>query len=284
MRHLSVLAAGVLAAAVVIGCGPGKELPDDVPKTKEQGPKPAEAEGTVPAASEPAAKAAVERAVKAICENAPDRFAKAKVSRGINGGGVQLPAGDRLTDATRRIEAVWPDRARVTYEFKAGVAPTKIFGLRRPHAWAMVGQERWNPPSPGEAATTLYADVTAEYWLLLGLPLTDPRAVAFDAQKGTVANRAATTVKFALPDLPVYNLSFDDQTGHLIRVEYKNFEVGQVIRKSLLLAGHKPAAGLVLPTTLESTQNGLLVERWTIEAWEFLDKLEDSLFDPPRGQ
>src|SRR5262245_34852076 len=90
MRHLSVLAAGVLAAAVVIGCGPGKELPDDVPKPKEPAPKPPEPTVKIPAASDPEAKAFVDHAIRAFTQNDPARLAKGKVSKSVAAGTVKL--------------------------------------------------------------------------------------------------------------------------------------------------------------------------------------------------
>jgi hypothetical protein len=282
MRQLSAWAAGALVAAVAIGCGPGKELPDPTSKSTGPGPVGGDPKEHVPTTSDPAAKAVTDRALKAITQNSIDQLAKTKSSRVIQRGGIQLPNNPVLTGATRRIEAGWPDRARVAYEFKDAVAPTITLGIRGPLAWKTQGPTREMVANPTEVAQTLRTDVLAQHWMLLGLPLAEPGVVVFALQKGTEASRAATTVKLALPDLPVFQVTFDDQSGLPVRVEYTTSESGQRLRKVLTTTDHKPSGGLLLPTALEFVQNGVLAEKWTVETWEFPDKLDDTLFDAPK--
>jgi hypothetical protein len=282
MRHLSAWAVGAVAAAVAIGCGPGKELPDPVSRSTGSSPAGGDTKEQVPATADPAAKAVTDRALKAITQNSIDQLVKPKSSRVVQRGGIQLPNNPVLTGATRRIEAGWPDRARVAYEFKDAVAPTITLGMRGPLAWKTRGPTREMVANPTEVAQTLRTDVLAQHWMLLGLPLAEPGAVVFAPQTETVANRAATTVKFVLPDLPVFHVTFDDQSGLPVRIEYTTTESGQRLRKVLTVTEHKPSGGLLLPSELEFVQNGVLAEKWTVETWEFPDKLDDTLFDAPK--
>ena len=62
MRHLSAGACGLLALAVVLGCGPGKEMPTEVRTSTKPTTSSVDPSGTAPTTSDPAAKAVVERA------------------------------------------------------------------------------------------------------------------------------------------------------------------------------------------------------------------------------
>ena len=101
MRHLSVCLAGVLAA-VVIGCGPGKELPDEVSAPREHQPPPADPGIKIPKVSDPDAKAFVDQAIKAFTQNNPDRLAKGKVSKSIATGSMKLHPSARGALSTCR--------------------------------------------------------------------------------------------------------------------------------------------------------------------------------------
>src|SRR5262245_3595802 len=92
MRHFRAWAAGALAAAVVIGCGPGKQLPDEVPKSNTTERTTAEPKEKIPTVSDPAAKEIVDRAIKAFTQNNPDLLAKGKLSKVTANGTVKLPA------------------------------------------------------------------------------------------------------------------------------------------------------------------------------------------------
>lgn len=281
MRHLNRRAVGLLAA-VVIGCGPGKELPDTVPEPTGTKTGTAEPAAKVPATSEPAAKAVTDKAVAAITKNNPGQLAKAKVSRSVSRGQIHIQL-DRPADAAiRRIAAVWPDRARVTLEFPSGIMPTTTLLYRDPGGWMLQGNTTPEGVDPAAVAPRLRTDLPGQHWMLLGLPLADPKAVVYDAQKAAGGIKAATTVKIALPERRVYQLTIDDQSGLITRVDYTMSESGQRVRKGLALADHKEAEGFMLPFTIEYSQNGQPAEKWTIESWEFPEKIDDATFDPPK--
>src|SRR5688572_21113873 len=93
MRYHRAWAAGLLIAAVVFGCGPAKELPDETPESTDRGQDSAAAPEAVPTKSDPAAVEIVDRAIKAHTQNNPSLLAKGKVSRVMASGDVKLPAG-----------------------------------------------------------------------------------------------------------------------------------------------------------------------------------------------
>jgi hypothetical protein len=278
-----VRAAGVLAAAVLIGCGPGKELPDTVPeaRTSRPGPDGTGPKAAAPTESDPVARAVIDRAVAAVTKNDPGKLARAKVSRVLTTGGCYLRPDAPPADASRRIEAVWPDRVRAAYEFKDPALGTQTYVFRRPNGWLVRADGELGPGNPAEVGGMLGVDFVGQHWLYLGLPFADPRGVAYDPRKVT-GTRPVTTVKLALPDLPVFLLTFDDDSGLLTRVEYTATEFGRAVRKVLALSGHKEAGGLVLPFGIDLIQNGLPAERWAVTGWEFPDAIDDAAFDLPK--
>ena len=55
MRHLRAWAVGAFIAAILIGCGPAKELPDETPRSTDNGRGDGDDRDTVPEKSDPAA-------------------------------------------------------------------------------------------------------------------------------------------------------------------------------------------------------------------------------------
>jgi hypothetical protein len=284
MRDFVFYTIGASIVAIAIGCGPGRELPDEVSHTKNVGAIPPDPGGIVPAASDPVAKAIADRAIKAITQNNPDLLTKARISRVNAKGSFQLANVPTMTDAMRTVQTVWPDRARVVYEFREGAFQKMTWGLHSQFGWTAVGQHPYSPPpNPTEIALVMRTDLMAQHWLLLGIGLTEPEIVFFDPTKIKTTKSSATAIKIGLPDLPVYQVNFDDQTGLPVRIEYYPFEMGQRfrVRRVVSVSSHQAVGGLLLPTVIEMTQNDKLAERWAIEQWEFPEKLDDAVFDPP---
>jgi hypothetical protein len=275
MRCLGVRA-GVVLAAAVLGCGEGKKLPDEVVKPQITHIIPPDPLGPAPAASEPAAKAVLERAVKAITQGDPARLAGVKASVATYTGGVHFPNAPTITDATLRLEAKWPDRAVITFDFK-GVLPTITFRLVQSDGWMSTGG-REQPGKPADVGQRIYTEIVAKYSVPLGLPFADTRTIAFETRK----EPGGTTVKVAPPGTPILLVTFDEKSGLPVRVECYPLEDGRRVPKVSTLADHKPQGGLLLPTLIELTQNGLPAEKWTLEKWEFPEKIDDSRFDAPK--
>jgi hypothetical protein len=281
MRRFSAWAVGLVAAAVVIGCGPGKEIPDEVPGPKALIGPASDPLGPAASASDPEAKAVVDRAVKAITENVPGGLGKAKVSRAVYKGEMQLPQRSAMTKMERTIEAVWPDQALVIIAFKEEqpqtAAPSVSLGLNHNEGWMKNGSALV-PGNPADMAQIIQTDVTAQYWLMLGPALAETRLVAYDLKK----TAGGSTVKLAFPNMPVLRVTFEDKSGLPVQVEYNPVEQQQRLHKVLKMSDHKPTGGLLLPAALELFQNDRLTERWATESWEFPEKIDPSHFEAPK--
>jgi hypothetical protein len=284
MRRLGVYAVIVLAA-VVIGCGPGKELPTEVVKPQTTRIIPPDPLGPAPAAPDAAAKAVLDRAVKAITQGDPARLAKARVARSQCRGTMLIKtraeAGLSWEQAGLSWEVVWPDRAVVVYSFPESPLPPKTFRLRGQLGWMLEGTEKQSG-SPTDMGQIVAAGVCGQHGVPLGLPLADPRGIAFEVRKAQPGGPAVTSVKLAIPDMPILLIACDDTSGLPVGLEYHPLEIDQRPRVLLTFAEHKPHGDLLLPMRLEMNQNGIPVQKWTLEKWEFPEKIDDSRFDAPK--
>jgi hypothetical protein len=286
MARLAFFAALAVGAGVVLGCGPAKELPDDVPG---KSPEPTEQPTAVPKTSEPAAKAYLVKAVAAFTGNKPELVEKGKVARLSLKGKMLMPAEGQkvLADATRTVAAVWPDRIHATTEVPVQKLTVGMW-LRRPHLTVRNGQEEVALPNRAEYEQNLVADFVGQFWSMFLIPLADPKAVAYDlrTQNQSLASGQSIeirTLSLALGDLPAYQFTFDAKTDNLLRVEYASVELSVKHRKQWLMADHKAGPeGLMLPSKMEFRQDNVPGEDWEVEKWEFPASIPDDEFNPPQ--
>ncbi len=264
---------------MLTGCGPAKELPEDIPRPETPSRTP-EATDTTPKESEPAARAALGRALDAISGGKTERLKRLRVCVLSYQGAVSLPTSPLPTPATLRWEIAWPDRARTTYDLTGTTRQTFI--LRGKLGWRtqepMAGDLRPFDASPLEIGRIITTELAAQMGVILGLTLSDPQAVAYDSTK----TADGTVVKLKLRELPTLQITFSEATGVPTKVEYQPREYGQKVNKILFMTDHRDTEGYLLPRKLEFHQNGRLGEQWTLDKWEFPEKLDDSRFEPPK--
>ena len=282
MRYVRVLFIGAMIAAIAFGCGPAKELPDEVPQVKKATGIPPDPHGKAPEASEPEAKAIVDRAVKAITQNRIEVQAKARICRVVANGKMKPLNSQDMTETVRTVFSVWPDRVLTTYEFREGAYPKITFGLNSPIGWLLVGKGPYIPgPDLAENGQIITIDIMAQHWIPLSLALTYHNAIFYAVQKNT-PKAGMTSIKFRMKDLPIYLVAFDDQSGLPLGVDYYPFEQGTRVHKVVKFSDHKDVGGLMLPTSLQMSQNDRDTEQWIVDLWEFPDRFDDKSFDLPK--
>lgn len=291
MRYFKSWAVGVLAAAIVLGCGPAKELPDETPAPRQTSSKPVEPGLKVPTVSDADAKAYIDRAIKVFTQDDPSRLTKGKQSKSTCSGSMKLPIDPSMGLASvptdRSFIARWPDDVKVAYKHKSGLVAVNTLVMRSGLIGSYLNNEPKSIPNPKASEEIMRTDTLAQHWLPLMFPLTEPSAVVFDLRKG-VGTPPADLVRFTMPGRPVYQLTFDAANGYLTKVEYNHIEFDVPTHKSWTFSAHKPFDGLILPTRMEyihspeRVRSKEIVEDWTVDVWEFPQKLDDSAFDPPK--
>ena len=272
------LPAAIVLAAVVVGCGQEKEIPPTVITPSTTRAIPADPFGPPPAESDPKAREVLARAAKAVARGDAARLAKVKTSVAAHKGSVHFPNNLTGTPASLHLEAAWPGRAVVRFHFNE-VVPTITFRFAHPDGW-MTPNPPGNPATQVEMGRFIHADLVARYTLPLGLPLADARTVAFDVQK----TDSGTAVKIAVADLPdpVFRVTFDEASGLPMRAEYNPVEIRDRVSKVATFADHKAHGELLLPASLEMSQNGKPAEKWTLEKWEFPEKIDPAAPEGPK--
>jgi hypothetical protein len=272
------LPVAIVLAAVVVGCGQEKEIPPTVIQPNAGRAVAADPFGPPPAESDPRAKEVLGRAAKAIAQGDPARLAKVKTSAVVHKGSVHFLVNATATPGTLELQAVWPDRAFVRFHFN-DIAPATTFRFIHPDGW-MTPNPAGNPATPVEMGRFIHADLIGRYTLPLGLPLADARTIAFDLQK----TDSGTMVKIAVPDLPdpVFRVTFDEKSGLPVKVEYNPVQMRDRTSTVITFADHKAQGDLLLPTALELSQNGKPAEKWTLEKWEFPEKIDPAVFEVPK--
>ena len=268
----------VVLVAVVIGCGPGKQLPDAAVKPSTP---PVEPTPTIPRMSEAKARTVVDAALRATSGGQVARIEKVKAFRSSAKGVMRRPVGGQLLDldTTREFEAVWPNACRLRLDSQS-LKPFTV-GLNRPAIWVREGDQFQPIPDARRAEEIAAIDTLGRDWLMYLVPLYDPKVVAFDASTATVAGKTFDTVKVSVPGYPLFVLSFNE--AHLLsRIEYTYTENGASITNVLLPTDHKPFDGILLPTKIEYVRNGQLVEQWNMTKWEVVEKMDETIFDVPK--
>lgn len=292
MRRATGFGVGLASVglALLVGCGPEKKLPDKEPPVVDPGPP------AIPTESQPEAREVVEHAVQALTDGHPERLEKAKVNRLVLEGLVRFPVP--MTDQTvmaktiRRLAGVWPDRLRFEQETPSEKPRLVLSGYRPAGFWLLAASDEGRPEpiplgNPQQQEEILRVDGVGQYWFYLLVPLIDPKTVVFEARTTRLPDPAGKDIevegiKVAVPNHPVFTLWFDRKTHLLARIQYPHSERGSPIRKMITIASHKPSAGLILPAVVRFDRNEFTVEEWNALSWEFPERLDESVFDPPK--
>lgn len=293
MRHFRAWTAGGLIAAIVLGCGPAKELPDETPRSTEDGRGGGESKIAVPEKSDPAALEIVDRAIKAHTNSNRALLARGKTSRVTANGTVKLTVteGGNLipVPSHRTFLASWPDKLKLTHEFQAHIPGKMTLILRGAFSWQGVNNVQTPNLTPQQTAESMRTDGFGLQWLVLLFPLIDENVVIYDPRKaGGVGTPPADAVRVSIRGRPIYRLHFAPSSGLLTQIDYHQTDVTGPVLTEWILSDHQEFGGVLLPTdmkmarTTERPKFRDVVEEWKVETWEFPEKLDDNAFDAPK--
>lgn len=287
MRSAVAIVMCSLVVGLPVGCAEEKQLPG---RGAVVAPDTPGADSAIPTESDPKAKDVVDRCLKAATGGDPAKLAKTRISRMVCSGHMILAGQNNVpVETTFKTEAVWPDRVRADREFKSDAHPSIAVGFRRPTVWMFLHENRsvWKEvpqASPAEAERLAAIESVGNYWMVLLVPLTDPKTVVFGAESVTTGPQPAEKVKAFVPGCPVFTLWFDPATNFLRRIEYtKTSDRGQTLEDVMILDGHKPFDGINMPTSIEHQLNAMTVEKWTVDSVEYPPSIDEARFDPPKS-
>jgi hypothetical protein len=293
MRYPRAWAAGALIAAIVIGCGPAKELPDDVPKSTANSGGPGESRDVVPEKSDPAALEIVDRAIKAHTKSNPVLLARGKISRSTANGTVKLHVGEerqaQQVSGHRTFLARWPNEIKFTLVFHPPHSGTRTLILKSPFTWTGLNGVQDPNLNPRKVEEDMRADGYGLHWLVLLFPVKEEGNIIFDGRKGLgVGTPPADTVRVSIPGRPIYRLHVNPTSGLVTQIDYQHTDQLGPALTEWILSDHKPFDGWLLPTDLKMVRTTErprfrdVVEEWKVEKWEFPEKLDDNAFEAPK--
>lgn len=279
---LTALLGVAVGLSAVSGCGPERSLPGV--ETTATEPATSNASNVVPTSSEKSARDVVDRAIRAMTGGRPERLAQTRVNKSTATGSLYRPVNNQFqfVKTKRQVQTTYPDRIRVEYEFDGGERLT--IGLKRPAGvWVRDANGTQPVPNPEQLAEVVSVDALGTYWMVTLTPLAEPTTIVYGFTSASSGGRPIDTIKASVPGYPVvFNLSFDQEKALLKRIEFTHLEAGAAVPKFVVLDEYKAFGGLMLPSKIEYTRNHQVAEQWTVEAWEFPDRIDDAVFEQPK--
>lgn len=118
-------------------------------------------------------------------------------------------------------------------------------------------------------------------WLMTLVPLTEKDVALTTLPEIKIGSDAAVGVKASRKGNADVKLYFDKKSNLLTKVERRGKEAGLDITKEYFLSEPKDFDGLKLPSKHLELINGKKAAEWTITAYKFPSKVDDSVFNKP---
>jgi hypothetical protein len=233
------------------------------------------AAGPAAAADRDAALAVIERAIQA--HGGADALNKAQTAVRTSTGTMSLFGKDlAFTD-----EMTWklPDRFRLTLEVGTGQDRTHLVMVVNPDkGWQTTGGMVMDlgPDRLEELREEEYV-----LWLTTLTPLLKEGFELTPLPDGRVGSRPAAVVKVASKGHADTRLSFDKETGLLLKLDRRGKEAGLTVDKEYVYDAHKAFDGVKLPTKLLELIDGKRFTELTDISYKFPRTVNDAVFSRP---
>jgi hypothetical protein len=275
--RVGLFAVGLFA----LGCGGSAGPPVKLAKPAEQRNEgvPVFPTAPAPATSDPAAAATAVKILAAHTSNDPSVVEKLK-SVFVVRTGVKLPGpGEAGGELPIRFEftAVWPN----TYKYVFGPAVGIGFTLLRADGRSIRAPDQLLL-SEIEAAT-FHRDAFGE-WLLLAVPLADPKAVFAPGPEMTVDGKKYPGLRLWMPDAPQVILSYDPESFRVVKWTYNGLSVSGVDAQiELITSKYEATNGLYYPQTVDVRHAGMPMITFTKAIVEFPKVFDKNTFTLPKN-
>jgi hypothetical protein len=270
--RVGLFAVGLFA----LGCGGSAGPPVKLAKPAEQRNEgiPVFPSMPVPASSDPAAAATAAKILAAHTSQDPKLVDKLKTVRVVREGLMHPRPGEAGGDTTVQFEfsAVWPTTCKY-------VGPGIIL------LW-VDGRSTRFPELPlltESDVSAFHRDVFGE-WLLLTVPLADPKAVFAPGPEITVDGKKYPGLRLWMPDAPQVILSYDPESFRVVKWTYNGLSVSGVDAQiELITTKYEATNGLYYPSTIHVRHAGLPMITFTKAVVEFPKVFDKSTFTLPKN-
>jgi hypothetical protein len=272
--------AWMLLGVFVLGCGGSAGPPIKLAKPVEQRNDgvPVFPAAPAPASSDSAAAATAAKILAAHTSGDPKLVDKLKTVRVVREGIMHPRPGEAGGEMPIKFEfaAVWPDTCKYVFTPAAGFGFTLL--------WA--GGRSVRLPDPVDLsdadAAAFHRDAFGE-WLLLAVPLADPKAVFGPGPETTVDGKKYPGVRLWMPDAPQVILSYDPETFRVVKWTYNGLSVSGVDAQiELIPSKYESTNGLVYPGTLAVRHAGQPMITFTKSTVEFPAAFDKDTFALPK--
>jgi hypothetical protein len=227
-------------------------------------------------ADEPAdAQAILDRALKA--HGGAEAFARTRQLIRTVSGSMSFLGKDLPFTAEETMDL--PGRFRAAYELSVG-------GQKYPLTLVIDGNRGWR--ATGGMVLDLAAEELQElkeeiyvWWLATLAPLKDKSFALAPVPDAQVEGKPAAGVKVTRLGHEDVRLFFDKGSGLLVKIERRGKEMGAIVAKEYLFAGHKNFDGLLLPTKYVNVTNGKKIAEVSSISYRLPNRFEDGTFSRP---
>lgn len=238
----------VVVGCVVLGCGGSSGPPIKTARQVEQRNDgvPVFPVADAPAASDPSAAATAAKILAAHTGNDPGLVDKVKTVLVVRDGVMHPRPGEGAGDLPVKFEftASWPDTCKYAYIPSGGTAITML----RVNARSTRFPDQ--PPLSETDIAAFHRDAFGE-WLLLCVPLGDPKAVFAPGPELSVDGKKYPGIRLWMKDAPQVILSYDPATFRVVKWTYNGLSMSGVDAQiELVTSNYGTAHGLVYPGTI----------------------------------
>ena len=173
-----------------------------------------------------------------------------------------------------------PDRIKYDVKFTgAGQAGTMILARNGARGWKSTG---------GAAEDLNFIDNEslegdATVWSFITLRPLKQKGATLKALPAIKLNgKSVLGVAVSRPDRPDASVYFDADSGLPVKLVVKVRKGAVDTPREIEVAGYRDFDGIQLPTRVTVSRSGRKIEDWTVQNYQFPDRLDDKLFQKPK--
>lgn len=217
--------------------------------------------------------AIVDRAIRATA-GSEDRLAKRKVCVRTDQGSMFVPA--TTVPGTRECNMNLPEQIKWAGQIgPPGQQAAFVVSLNGLKGWMFLNGAR---SDLNQSQYETIQDEAYFLWVASLIPLKNKGVTLTELKETEVNGQPARGVKVEARGRPAVQLYFDKANGLLVKGVFSVRENGAEVTREMVFSDFKEFEGLRLPTKMVTSQLGRKIEEWTVERYQFPDKIDPAVF------